>query len=182
MSAPSPFSRDLQALLNGFDFYSARERLEADDLLVRQTATDDLDSASSTVRRVRVAWASTPALRVTREHPLPSVEVMELLRLLEGLEHGIAIQAERIRTAPLPESDRTWRYLRDDTAVRDLLLQYDLQLVQAAKQVRRRAEELFSLGSPDGLGRPSLQGVQDGLQLVLEAFRGRQDALRPPGL
>lgn len=182
MSDPSPRGRELQALLNGFDFYSARERLAADDLLVRQTASDDLDAASGIVRRVRGNWASSPALRVTREHPLPTIEVLEMLRLLEGVEHGIAIQAERIRTATLPETDRTWRYLRSDGTLLELLLEYDLDLVKSARQIRRDAEELYSLGSPDGLGRPALQAVQDGLKAVQESFRKRQDSLRVPGL
>ncbi len=182
MTESSHFGRELEGFLNGFDFYNARERLTEDDLLVRKTASDDLDSASNLVRRARIAWASSPALRVTREHPLPSVEVMERLHLLEGIEHGIAIQAERIRTAPLPETDRTWRYLRSDQSVLELLLQCDLDLVKSAKTVRDSAEEFFSLGSPDGLGLGAFRSVQDGLKAVQEAFRRRQDALRVPGL
>lgn len=182
MSDVSPVARELERWLNGFDFYSARERLTADDLLVRRTAADDLDAAAGAVRRARVAWASSPALRVTREHPLPSPEVMELLHLMEGVEHGIALQAERIRTAPLPETDRTWQRLRNDRTVLELLLAQDLELVRTARELRESAEELFAVGSPDGIGRPALAAVQDRLKAMQDAFRRRQDSLRPPGL
>jgi hypothetical protein len=177
MSDPGPARRFLESLLNGFDFYSRRERLTADDLLVRQEAARRLAEAAAAVRAARSAYAQDHVPHPTREQPLPPPEAMAPVRRAERLEAALAAAAEEVRSATLPATDRTWRRLRSDLPLLELVLEHDRQLIQAAEEARRLAAAV----SGDGLAAADLEPAMAATEAVRRAFHERMECLRLPG-
>ncbi len=171
MSAtPGPVRRQLEFLLNGFNFYGHRERVAADDLLVRSRAGEVLSGAGSRLDGVVAAWrdrALGPGV--------PSAEQLAPLRAAQRTRQRLQDAETMLSASPLAHADRTWARLRTESGVLDLLLQHDLALLGAAQAVRQAADGLRPDALPDGLG-----AVDAALERLEDSLRQRGEDLAPP--
>ena len=137
-----PVRQQLEYLLNGFSFYSARDRLRADDLLVRQRAASALGAAAAALRDLAAEYRRGRVPDPSREHPLPPADAMAGLRAIEAV-HGDAELAETaVRSQPFPAEDRTWARLRSEHGALELALSFDRTLIAAADRVQGEAAGL----------------------------------------
>ena len=175
MSAtPGPVRRQLEYLLNGFDFYGHRERLAEDDRLVRLRAAEGLGRALAHLRRAEaLARAALPT--PTRERPWPDASALARVRDLEAVAQAVADAEARVRALPLPHLDRTWERLRSSAAALELLLEHDLGLVGAADRLAEHARAV----AEDPAGAP-LGPVREALAAFEAALQARQADLEAP--
>lgn len=119
----------LRGLL-GYDIYSEKGRLRADDLLVRERACQSLGDASARIRTLDSQWRAERVPPSTRESPFPPAAAMEPLRKAERLARAINDLATDIRGLPLLGQDKIWNRVR--SVGLDELLQFDWTLVVEA--------------------------------------------------
>jgi hypothetical protein len=120
------FSDRLRSLLAS-DVYTARGRLRADDLLVRERVGRGLGEACARLRELASRWRADRVPPSTREQPFPPASVMEPLRRAERLIRAIEQAASEVRGLPLLNQDKVWDRVRG--AGLDELLQFDWALV-----------------------------------------------------
>jgi hypothetical protein len=128
-----PLADRLRGLL-GSDVYSAKGRLRADDLLVRERACSSLGDAAAQVKKLSSLWRAERVPPSTREHPFPPAAVMEPLRRAERLARAIEDAATDIRGLPLLSGDKVWDRVRGGIGLSELL-QFDWTLVAEADAV-----------------------------------------------
>jgi hypothetical protein len=135
----------LRGLL-GYDIYSEKGRLRADDLLVRERACQSLGDASARIRKLDSHWRAERVPASTRESPFPPTAIMEPLRRAERHTRAIDDIATEIRGLPLLGSDKVWDRVRRIGL--DELLQFDWTLVVEADLLSNaiaRAADLAAL-------------------------------------
>jgi hypothetical protein len=171
--APDAVRRQLEFLINGFDFYGHKERLRDDDRLVRERAASSLVDAAAAVRRAeQEARRRLPPS--TREQPFPPPDRMAIVRDLSELGRAVGDLEGRLRALPYPHADRTWARLRTEAVVLELLLEHDLALVAAADAVRAAAEAMGAEATA-----MSLAATRNALVRCEHAVRERWAALEP---
>ncbi len=109
------------------DVYTARGRLRADDLLVRERVGRGLGEAAARLRLLISRWRADRIPAATREQPFPPAGVMEPVRRAERLIRAIEDASAAVRGLPLLNSDKVWDRARN--VVLDELLQFDWALV-----------------------------------------------------
>jgi hypothetical protein len=112
------------------DVYTAKGRLRADDLLVRERVARSLGEATARLRDLASQWRADRVPASTREDPFPSAEVMAPLRQAERLGREIDSASSAVRGLPLLPEDRVWDRVRRGGL--DELLQFDWALVAEA--------------------------------------------------
>ena len=109
------------------DVYTAKGRLRADDLLVRERVGRGLGEATARIRDLISRWRAARVPPSTREQPFPPPEVMEPIRRAERLIRAIDDAASAVRGLPVLNQDRVWDRVRQMGL--DELLQFDSTLV-----------------------------------------------------
>jgi hypothetical protein len=109
------------------DVYTAKGRLRADDLLVRERVGRGLGEASARLRDLVSGWRADRVPPSTREQPFPPAEVMEPIRRAERLIRSIGDVSAAVRGLPVLNQDKVWDRVRQ--VGRDELLQFDWTLV-----------------------------------------------------
>lgn len=170
-----PLRRQLESLINGFDFYNRRERMQADDLLVRQKARASLARAEERLRAVEAAWRTDNLPDPISGTALPAPAALAPLRRLEALRTRLHDTDTLLGAAPLAPADRTWARLQDQGGLLELLLERDLTLVNAAEGVLRAAAAATATDIP-----ASLAPVETALTALDAAIRDRAADLSPP--
>jgi hypothetical protein len=122
----------LRGLL-GSDVYTAKGRLRADDLLVRERVGKSLAEATARLRDLAADWRATRVPPSTTENPFPPAEAMAPLRQADRLGRDIDEMATAIRGLPLLPEDKVWDRLRRGGL--DDLLQFDWSLVGEAQEL-----------------------------------------------
>ena len=136
----------LRGLLSS-DVYTAKGRLRADDLLVRERAAHSLAEATGRLRDLASQWRADRVPPSTRENPFPSAEAMAPLRLADRLGKDIDSVSIAVRGLPLLPADKVW-----DRARRlglDELLQFDWALVSEADALAAQLATVADLGAID---------------------------------
>jgi hypothetical protein len=136
----------LRGLL-GSDVYSAKGRLRADDLLVRERVGKSLAEATARLRELAADWRATRVPPSTRENPFPPAEVMVPLRQADRLGRDVDEMATTIRGLPLLPEDKVWDRVRRG-GLEDLL-QFDWTLVGEAQEVASVISEAPDLATVD---------------------------------
>src|ERR1700678_947087 len=94
------------------DVYTAKGRLRADDLLIRERVGGSLGQASARLRDLASQWRADRVPPSTRENPFPPTEVMAPLRQAERLGRDTESRATGVRGVPLLPEDKVWDRVR----------------------------------------------------------------------
>jgi hypothetical protein len=148
------------------DVYTAKGRLRADDLLVRERVVRSLAEAAARLRDLASQWRADRVPPSTRENPFPSAEVMAPLRQADRIGRDIDGVATAVRGLPLLPEDKVW-----DRARRlglDELFQFDWALVSEADALAGQ------LGSPGYLGAVDHAAVTRQLRQLTDIIADRR--------
>jgi hypothetical protein len=148
------------------DVYTAKGRLRADDLLIRERVTGSLSAASARLRDLASRWRADRVPPSTRENPFPSAEVMAPLRQADRLGRDIDAVSTSVRGLPLLPEDRVWERVR--RAGLDELLQFDWGLVSESDEVAALLAGASDLAAVDQAG------LQQRLRLLTEIIADRR--------
>jgi hypothetical protein len=129
------------------DVYSAKGRLRADDLLVRERVCHSLADATARLRELASQWRADRVPPSTRENPFPPAEVMVPLRQAERLGREIDEMATAVRGLPLLPEDKVWNRVRRGGL--DELLQFDWALVGEADELAGMIASVADLAAVD---------------------------------
>jgi hypothetical protein len=136
----------LRGLL-GSDVYSAKGRLRADDLLVRERVCRSLGEGTARLRELAADWRANRVPPSTRENPFPPAEAMAPLRQADRLGRDIDEMATAIRGLPLLPEDKVWDRVRRIGL--DELLQFDWTLVGEAESLAAGLAAVADLAAVD---------------------------------
>ena len=129
------------------DLYTAKGRLRADDLLVRERVTRGLAEATARLRDLGGQWRADRVPASTRENPFPSAEVMAPLRQADRLVREIDSVAVAVRGLPLLAADKVWDRVRRGGL--DELMQFDWALVGEADELAALLASVADLAAVD---------------------------------
>jgi hypothetical protein len=135
------------------DVYTAKGRLRADDLLVRERVARSLADATARLRDLAGQWRAGRVPASTRENPFPPAEVMVPLRQADRLARDIDAVAVAVRGLPLLPADKVWDRLRRGGL--DELMQFDWALVGEADELSALLASAADLTAVD---QPAVQG------------------------
>jgi hypothetical protein len=129
--------QQLQLLLTGYgyNFYNKTNQARADDLLVRERASNFLSQAVERLARLRSEYATRFIPPLTRANPDPPQEVMAQIREIEATQQNLAQVESHIRSMPVPTQDRIWWRFRQEQALLNKLLEFDLSLVRDSEHI-----------------------------------------------
>jgi hypothetical protein len=136
----------LRGLLSS-DVYTAKGRLRADDLLVRERVARSLGEASGRLRDLASQWRADRVPPSTRDNPFPPAEVMAPLRQADRLGQEIDGVSTAVRGLPLLPADKVWDRVR--RLGLDELLQFDWALVSEADALAAQLAAVADLGAVD---------------------------------
>ncbi len=129
------------------DVYTAKGRLRADDLLVRERVTRSLAEATARLRDLASQWRADRVPASTRENPFPPAEVMAPLRQADKLGRDIDGAAVAVRGLPLLAEDKVWDRVRRGGL--DELMQFDWALVGEADELAALLSSAVDLAAVD---------------------------------
>jgi hypothetical protein len=132
------------------DVYSAKGRLRADDLLVRERVGRGLGEATARLRDLASRWRADRVPPSTREQPFPPAGVMEPIRRAERLIRAIDETSTAVRGLPVLNQDRVWDRVRGIGL--EELLQFDWTLVGESDAL---AEHLGTAAALDEIDVPA---------------------------
>ena len=181
MSGPSsnPAAQALQTLLfgTGYNFYSVRNQMRADDLLVRQRAGGALADAAQCVTALEQEFRRRFLPPATRDAPFPPAEAMEKMRGLGRLRTRLLDLEAQINGMAVPTQDKIWWRYRDEASLLHTLLGHDYALVQQTETVRQQAQNVTADAWNETGGNPDLE---QGLLGVEKTIRERRQFLQMP--
>lgn len=148
------------------DVYTARGRLRADDLLVRERVGRGLGEACARLRELVSRWRTERVPPSTREQPFPPASVMEPMRRAERLIRAIEEASSAVRGLPLLNQDRVWDRVR--SAGLDELLQFDWALVGESDGLSQ------DLAGAADLDTVNVAAVEARLQRIREVISDRR--------
>ncbi len=148
------------------DVYTAKGRLRADDLLVRERVGRGLGEATARIRDLASRWRADRVPPSTREQPFPPSEVMEPIRRAERLIRSIDELSAAVRGLPVLNQDRVWDRVR--RVGLDELLQFDWTLVGESDALSRE------LGSVAVLDEIDLPAAEARLRSIREVIADRR--------
>ena len=148
------------------DIYSAKGRLRADDLLVRERTARSLAEATARLRDLASQWRADRVPASTRENPFPSAEVMVPLRQADKLGRDIDTVATAVRGLPLLPEDKVWDRVRRGGL--DELMQFDWALVGEADELADLLSATLDLAAVDQAG------VQQRLRRLTQVIADRR--------
>jgi hypothetical protein len=141
-----PVADKLRRLLAS-DIYSAKGRLRADDLLVRERVARSLAEATARLRDLASQWRADRVPASTRDNPFPAAEVMAPLRHADRLVRDIDSAAVAVRGLPLLPEDKVWDRVRRGGL--DELMQFDWALVGEADELAALLTSAADLAAVD---------------------------------
>ena len=178
MSAPDP-GAVRQALSNllgayGYNLYDDKNRMRADDLLVRGQAAAALSEAANALRDLRAAYHRQFIPPASREQPFPPADRMAQLGAMARLQERAADLETRIRNMPVPPTDRVWARFRDEARLLSDLLLHDYALIAPAVALRDQALAL----TPDTWTPEGAAALNQAAAQVEAGIRARQAFLQ----
>jgi hypothetical protein len=148
------------------DVYTAKGRLRADDLLVRERVGRGLGEATARIRDLISRWRADRVPPSTREQPFPPGEVMEPIRRAERLVRSIDDLSAAVRGLPVLNQDRVWDRVRKVGL--DELLQFDWTLVGESDAL---ASDLASVAVLDQIDVPAAEARLRSIREVISDRR-----------
>jgi hypothetical protein len=135
------------------DVYSAKGRLRADDMLVRERVGRGLGEASARLRELIARWRADRLPPSTRQQPFPPAEVMEPIRRGERLCRAIEDVSTAVRGLPVLNADRVWDRVRGVGL--EELMQFDWGLVGESDGL---AADLAGIAELDAVDPAAVEG------------------------
>jgi hypothetical protein len=171
----NPLVQQIQILLSGggYNFYDTENQARADDLLVRQQASDTLAQASTALQTLETACRQRFLPPATRDNSFPPPEVMESLRALGRLREQIRGLETAIRGMAVPTQDKIWWRFRQEPTLLHNLLTFDLSLLQRTADIAQQAHSL----TPDAWHSGDTASLQATLPPLEALVRDRQKLL-----
>lgn len=177
--ALDPVKHTLTNLLTGYGYnlYESKNRIRADDLLVREKAAEMLADGQNTLRSLRTAFQKRFIPPLTRENPSPPPERMAQLRELANLNGRLEDLATSIRSMAVPTQDRVWEHFRSEKGLLVQLLQQDYNLISPCQELRDAVQGLTP-GDWNDDAAAKLDALADRIE---HAIHARTEFLRVPG-
>lgn len=145
-SGPSnnPLVQQLQLLLTGYgyNFYNQTNQARADDLLVRERASNFLSQAVARLAQLRSDYYTRFVPPLTRTNPDPPQEAMAQIREIEATQQNLSRVESHIRAMSVPTQDRIWQRFRQEQALLNKLFEFDLSLVRDSEHIYEYAAQL----------------------------------------
>lgn len=140
----NPVSRELSLMLSayGYNLYNDRNRMRADDLLVRQQAAAALADAANALRTLRTEYRRRFIPPPTREQPEPPRDRLDQLSTMTRLQDRLADLETRVRSMPVPPTDKVWERFRHEQTLLAELLTHDYNLIAPSRELRDAAQAL----------------------------------------
>lgn len=140
----NPVSRELTLMLSayGYNLYNDRNRMRADDLLVRQQAAAALADAANALRTLRTEYRRRFVPPPTREQPEPPRDRLDQLSAITQLQDRLANLEARVRSMSVPPTDKVWERFRHEQTLLAELLTYDYNLIAPCREARDAAQAL----------------------------------------
>ena len=174
-SEPSnnPLVQQLQLLLTGYgyNFYNKANQARADDMLVRERASYNLSQAVSSLAQLRSDYSMRFIPPLTRANPDPPAEAMAQVREIEAVQQAVSRVESHIRGMSVPTQDKIWQRFRQEQALLEKLLEFDLRLVRDSEQVYQYVAQLTPDSWKSGESGPLRQMTQQLEQLAHERER-----------
>ena len=174
-SEPSnnPLVQQLQLLLTGYgyNFYNKANQARADDMLVRERASYNLSQAVSSLAQLLSDYSMRFIPPLTRANPDPPAEAMAQVREIEAVQQAVSRVESHIRGMSVPTQDKIWQRFRQEQALLEKLLEFDLRLVRDSEQVYQYVAQLTPDSWKSGESGPLRQMTQQLEQLAHERER-----------
>jgi hypothetical protein len=174
-SEPSnnPLVQQLQLLLTGYgyNFYNKANQARTDDMLVRERASYNLSQAVSVLAQLRSDYSTRFIPPLTRANPDPPAEAMAQVREIEADQQAVSRVETHIRSMAVPTQDKIWWRFRQEQALLEKLLSFDLSLVRDSEQVYQYAAQLTPESWNIGGSGPLRQMTQQLERLAQERER-----------
>ena len=140
----NPVSRELTLMLSayGYNLYNDRNRMRADDLLVRQQAAAALADAANALRTLRTEYRRRFVPPPTREQPESPRERLDQLSAITRMQEQLANLETRVRSMSVPPTDKVWERFRREQMLLAELLTHDYNLIAPCREVRDAAQAL----------------------------------------
>ncbi|HEX6799834.1 MAG TPA: hypothetical protein VF116_19140 [Ktedonobacterales bacterium] len=176
MSDPGPVRQQLTNLLGayGYNLYDDKNRMRADDLLVRGQAAAALGEATNALRDLRAAYRRQFIPPPSREQPYPPADRMAQLDAMARLQERAADLETRIRNMAVPPTDRVWARFRDEARLLGDLLLHDYALIAPAMALRDQALAL----TPDAWSPAAASALNQEAAQLEAGIRARQTFLQ----
>ena len=158
----------------GYNLYDDKNRMRADDVLVRGQAAGALGEAAGRLATLRTEYRRRFIPASTREQPYPPADRLARLGEMARLQERVADLETRIRAMPAPTSDRVWERLRHEETTLAELLAHDYGLIQPCYELRDMAQAL-TVETWTGEADARLDGIMGRIE---EAIRARSTFLR----
>lgn len=178
MSAPDPGAvrQVLSNLLGayGYNLYDDKNRMRADDLLVRGQAAAALGEAANALRDLRAAYRRQFIPPPSREQPYPPADRMARLDAMARVQERLADLETRIRNMAVPPTDRVWARFRDEARLLGDLLLHDYALIAPAVALRDQSLAL----TPDTWTPEAASALNQAAAQLEAGIRARQAFLQ----
>lgn len=175
----NPIFQQLQLLMTGYgyNFYGKREMARADDLLVRERASETLAEAVAAITGQEEEFVRRFIPPASRENPYPPPETMIQLKDIGRHKEKVKDLSVRIRSMSVPTQDKTWLRFRDEVPLLQQLLQFDYNLIAGTAAMRDIVAGLTADGWKDG---SAASQIAPGLADLDKAIKARQAFLQIP--
>ena len=160
----------------GYNFYRAENQLRADDLLVRARACELLAAARAALEACEAAYRREALPPPSRERPRPDPEAMRRAQALEQLGRELGAVEGRIRSLPVPETDRMTQRYRNEAQTLARLVDADQRLVGHAEALRAALHEAQT-GAGAAWLLDHLAALRERVAALEDAVRARSEIL-----
>lgn len=113
----------------GYNFYRDENKVRADDLIIRNKASERLGTAKDHLSALERAYRRKALPPPTREKPTPDPEAIALAKELVFAQQALEV---RVRTAAVPERDLITQRHRNELATLTVLAAADEAVVRTA--------------------------------------------------
>jgi hypothetical protein len=129
-------AQKLQVLFSGtgYNFYDDKNKMRADDLLVRQKASAALADAAQTLTTLDSEFRRRYVPPASRQNPFPPADVMEQVREIGRVRDRARDLSSRILTMPAPAQDKVWFRFRQEATLLTELFTFDYNMVEQTQQ------------------------------------------------
>jgi hypothetical protein len=176
----NPIFQQLQLLMTGYayNFYGKREIARADDLLIREKASETLGQAVNALGQLEMEFGRHYIPPMTRENPVPPADAMAQLKELTRHKDKVKDLAVRIRGLSVPSQDKTWLRFRDEVPFLQALVQFDYNLIYGTNQLRDMILTMSAANWTDTSAGAAIDQIVGQLDQTL---RQRTELLQVPG-
>ncbi|WP_166792844.1 hypothetical protein, partial [Methylacidiphilum caldifontis] len=158
--------------------YASAETLRALDATIKAALTTPIEQLATAVRQryEAAARAGIP----TRAQPIPDPAVLEQIRTWKAVRDQITEVLTAIQVMEMPNADRVYHRIRDNTALLETLIEYDRNLLGHAQPIEELTAQVHHMADEASeTVRTTLTPVLSGLS---QALRKRQDLIRSLGV